>query len=140
MPLSLDNLSTARNLHFKPGLCGMQTGLDNGTAQNSDIENSPPEIHGAKYRPRPRAKVKSAAETALGSANRRKSHGFLNPVYFHNRDWTAWLGREDSNLRMVESKSAASRLATPPQPPIPKGRNQFGMLTLRFGCATSVAD
>jgi hypothetical protein len=79
----------------------MQAGLDNGTAQNSDIENTPPEIHGAKYRRRPPERVKSAAETALGSANRRKSHGFLNPVYFHNRDRTAWLGREDSNLRMT---------------------------------------
>jgi hypothetical protein len=45
-----------------------------------------------------------------------------------SKNKTAWLGREDSNLRMVESKSAASRLATPPQPLTPKGRNQFGIL------------
>jgi hypothetical protein len=30
------------------------------------------------------------------------------------RDWTGWLGREDSNLRMAESKSAALPLGYAP--------------------------
>jgi hypothetical protein len=31
------------------------------------------------------------------------------------RDYTAWLGREDSNLRMAESKSAALPLGYAPK-------------------------
>ena len=36
--------------------------------------------------------------------------------------------REDSNLRMVESKSTAFPLGPTPQPLTPKGRNQFEIL------------
>jgi hypothetical protein len=46
--------------------------------------------------------------------NARKSRTFSGKLDMPYRDATGWLGREDSNLRMAESKSAALPLGYAP--------------------------
>src|ERR1700730_6341546 len=46
-------------------------------------------------------------ETGIRQRNPRECRGFSHTGKYHPGDPTAWLGREDSNLRMAESKSAA---------------------------------
>ena len=45
---------------------------------------------------------------------KRKTGGFLYPAQRLLENLNAWLGREDSNLRMVESKSTALPLGDAP--------------------------
>src|SRR5262249_13337235 len=47
------------------------------------------------------------AETRSASVKPRESRGNFFGLDIADRDRTGWLGREDSNLRMAESKSAA---------------------------------
>ncbi len=55
-----------------------------------------------------------AAETDFTHDKPRKCHGFSPKAEAPHRDGTGWLGREDSNLRMAESKSAALPLGYAP--------------------------
>ena len=58
-------------------------------------------------------------ETEARRPNLRR-YGRLSPTGKNQaRDRTAWLGREDSNLRMAESKSAALPLGYAPILPLP---------------------
>jgi hypothetical protein len=45
------------------------------------------------------------AETPTQQPNPPGSRRFSHVRKLHHRDWTVWLGREESNLRMAESKS-----------------------------------
>jgi hypothetical protein len=99
-------LRAAFQLHFEPCLSRTRTGLGDRRRGSSDIENRPAEIYGRNQPLRELDTAGSTPETELAAANPLKSRAFLFTVNFHARDWTAWLGREDSNLRMVESKSA----------------------------------
>jgi hypothetical protein len=47
-----------------------------------------------------------AAETAGADAKSRKLRELSNMAERPMRDWTGWLGRQDSNLGMAKSKSA----------------------------------
>src|SRR5262245_4507147 len=55
-----------------------------------------------------------AAETRQRRANSRECRGYFFKLDTAHRDPTGWLGREDSNLRMAESKSAALPLGYAP--------------------------
>jgi hypothetical protein len=57
------------------------------------------------------------AETRQGAAKRRKYRVFFGNTEMADRDRIGWLGREDSNLRMAESKSAALPLGYAPKAP-----------------------
>src|SRR5262249_23248901 len=54
------------------------------------------------------------AETRSASVKPRESRGNFFGLDIADRDRTGWLGREDSNLRMAESKSAALPLGYAP--------------------------
>ncbi len=56
-------------------------------------------------------------ENCLGQRKKPANGGLLADLVGEiSRDWTGWLGREDSNLRMAESKSAALPLGYAPKP------------------------
>ncbi len=55
-------------------------------------------------------------ENSLDPERRPNGGLFARPKGRTVRDQTAWLGREDSNLRMAESKSAALPLGYAPKP------------------------
>ena len=55
-----------------------------------------------------------AAETAEHAGTGRNYGKFFQISEMTHRDRTGWLGREDSNLRMAESKSAALPLGYAP--------------------------
>ena len=68
------------------------------------------------------------AETLRPSSNKPANGGLLCSIEVKiSRDWTWWLGRQDSNLGMAESKSAALPLG---YAPIGTGEPH----TRRFGC------
>src|SRR5215204_7108706 len=89
---------------FEPGLCH----------RDSDIENSRPEIRPQNSRSRAAFMKFSDAETSGSRANPRKSRPFCYDLEMTQRDDSGWLGRQDSNLGMAESKSAALPLGYAP--------------------------
>src|SRR5258707_1328452 len=87
-------------------LCQNATGLCHTTCQIPDIENScsrdssrktPPSVGSARF---------SSPKTRPLPANPRECRRFSHTWKSHRRDRTGWLGRQDSNLGMAESKSA----------------------------------
>ena len=74
----------------------------------------------------PEPEIQERADQRLGRAsltggNVGGSHAPGNRIV---RDQTGWLGREDSNLRMAESKSAALPLGYAPPQPGNRGRRR----------------
>src|SRR5215204_1488258 len=89
---------------FEPGLCH----------RDSDIENSRPETRPQNSRSRAEFMEFPDAETSGSRANPRKSRPFCYHLEMTQRDDCGWLGRQDSNLGMAESKSAALPLGYAP--------------------------
>ena len=62
----------------------------------------------------PRARLLEQSRPPLGAPKFWKCRGFARKAQFQWETTPAWLGREDSNLRMAESKSAALPLGYAP--------------------------
>src|SRR5258707_14899659 len=101
---ALTNLNSSQAT-FDPGLCQNATGLWSHHRQIPDIENScgrdssrktPPSVGSARF---------SSPKTRPLPPNPRKCRHFSDSRKFLRRDPGGWLGRQDSNLGMAESKS-----------------------------------
>jgi hypothetical protein len=89
--------------HLRTGLIAFEPSLRLG---NTDIENCRAETR-AQTSPGAAQNVKiCTSETARRGANGRKFGVFSHMPHMSHGDGTGWLGREDSNLRMAESKSS----------------------------------
>src|SRR5260370_9981400 len=93
---------------FEPVSAKTQPVSGHTTCQIPDIENScsrdssgktPPSVGSARF---------SSPKTRPLPANPRECRRFSNTWKSHRRDRTGWLGRQDSNLGMAESKSTRS--------------------------------
>ena len=73
--------------------------------QNLDIENLRPETCPQNLRMLPKNARSPAAETAWRLANPRNCRAFSAKLETARKPHTDWLGRQDSNLGMAESKS-----------------------------------
>jgi hypothetical protein len=82
--------------------------------QNLDIEKSRPETSAANSSDDGGIPEKCASETLQRPANLRKYRGDFCVPGMPQRDGTGPLGRQDSNLGMAESKSAALPLGYAP--------------------------
>ncbi len=92
---------------FEPVSAKTQPVSGHTTCQIPDIENScsrdssrktPPSVGSARF---------SSPKTRPLPANPRECRRFSHTWKSHRRDRTGWLGRQDSNLGMAESKSDA---------------------------------
>ncbi len=88
-----------------------RTGLPHA---ETEIGKWPAETGAAKPPVQDRKSGNCRPETRAYPPNRRKCRGFFHTRDLHRRDRSGWLGREDSNLRMAESKSAALPLGYAP--------------------------
>src|SRR5258708_6209016 len=93
---------------FEPVSAKTQLVSGHTTCQIPDIENScsrdssrktPPSVGSARF---------SSPKTRPLPANPRECRRFSHTWKSHRRDRTGWLGRQDSNLGMAESKSTYS--------------------------------
>src|SRR5258707_6836733 len=93
---------------FQPVSAKIQPVSGHTTCQIPDIENScsrdssrktPPSVGSARF---------SSPKTRPLPANPRECRRFSHTWKSHRRDRTGWLGRQDSNLGMAESKSTCS--------------------------------
>jgi hypothetical protein len=100
---------------FEPVSAKTQPVSGHTTCQIPDIENScsrdssrktPPSVGSARF---------SSPKTRPLPANPRECRRFSHTWKSHRRDRTGWLGRQDSNLGMAESKSAALPLGYAPK-------------------------
>src|SRR5262245_28075497 len=87
---------------------------DKQTLANARIENSRPETRARISPIKPKAPENFVQETPRCLLNSRESRQYFWEPDIGDRDQTGWLGREVSNLRMAESKSAALPLGYAP--------------------------
>ena len=79
--------------------------------QNSGIF----QLAGGDFQSTPTWKVRICNSETLAAFKKRRVGGLLGSNSLSIwRDWTGWLGRQDSNLGMAESKSAALPLGYAP--------------------------
>ena len=78
-------------------------------------------------------------ETGIRQRNPRECRGFSHTGKYHPGDPTAWLGREDSNLRVAESKSAALPLGSAPTPLFSRAAARGGRTIMRGGTSRNRA-
>jgi hypothetical protein len=90
------------------------TGLHISNSANTEIRISGLETDGPKGRVGGQLPPLSPSPISGGAGKAPKQARFLPRGGKLSTEWTGWLGREDSNLRMAESKSAALPLGDAP--------------------------
>jgi hypothetical protein len=98
-------------------------------AENGAQNPHPKDRHARSGRP----------ETVARQLNPPKCRRFPVLEKIHRRDRTVWLGREDSNLRMAESKSAALPLGYAPTPLFSPAAARGGRTIMRGGTSRNRA-
>src|SRR6516162_2821605 len=99
---------------IRTGLHGNAPVSGRSGSQISDIEKSLSRDSTGNLPPLARAAQNSLPETGPVAANLRKCRLFAECGKLFGRDSSGWLGRQDSNLGMAESKSAALPLGYAP--------------------------
>ena len=91
-------LPSGPNSDYRTGLIDIEPSL---RRQNTDIENRRPETGAQNLSDAARNSEISPSETLQCPANSRENHEYFFDTDVPHRDGTGWLGRQDSNRRML---------------------------------------